>query len=134
MTQLTTNETFQERMFNRVREQMGDLMTEEELKKIVDSALQKAFFEEKVTKGPHWNSQETREPSHFVKLLNKELEAPIKQAIQQWLADNPEQITKVINEVIGKGFLGIIHSYIQEKTTTPLYQFSQQLRDMGVLK
>lgn len=134
MTQLTTNETFQERMFNRVREQLGDLMTEAELKKIVDTALDKAFFEERVVKAATWNAQEVREPSYFVKQLQLEMKAPVELAIKHWLAEHPEEIEKVIKDVIGKGFLGIVHSYITEKTTTPIYNFANDLRNMGILK
>ena len=37
-------------MFARIRDQMGDLMTEEDLKKLVDGAMHKAFFEELLAK------------------------------------------------------------------------------------
>lgn len=134
-TAVATNETFQERMFKRVREQMGDLMTEAELKQIVDTAMHKAFFEEKVIKdGQYWNSPQKTESSQFVKLIQEEMKEPMKKAIQDWLAEHPEKINEVIKEVIGKGFLGIIHDYIQTKTSSPIYEFANQLRNLGILK
>lgn len=40
-TDIATTKTFQERMFEKIRDQMGDLMTDEDLKKLVDAAMQK---------------------------------------------------------------------------------------------
>lgn len=133
-TEVTTNESFQERMFKRVREQMGDLMTEAELKTIVDTALHKAFFEERVIKSSHWNTPDTKKPSAFVELLQEELKQPIREGIQAWLAEHPEKVNEVITETIGKGFLGILHSYIEQKTNEPIFRFANDLRNMGVLK
>lgn len=37
-------------MFERIKEQTGDLLTEEDFKKMVDAAMQKAFFDSIITR------------------------------------------------------------------------------------
>jgi pyruvate-formate lyase len=128
--EIATNESFQERMFKRVREQMGDLMTNDELKKIVDTAMQKAFFEER-RDNSGYNTKYL--PPLFVEMIEKEVSTQVRSAVIDWLKEHPEDVTKAIDEALAKGFFELVQQHMQNQIRQPLYQFAEQLRQKGVL-
>ena len=130
-TDSTTSKTFQEKMFERIRDQIGDLMTEEDLKKIVEVAMQKAFFEPVVELG-RYGDKTTTDPI-FVKQIRQLMLENVSLKISAWIKEHPEEITKTLNECIGKGMSGIVLSYFDQKLNWPLQQFANDLRSKGLL-
>jgi len=130
-TEVAENKTFQERMFERIRDQMGDLMTQEELKKIVETAVDKAFFQPTVIKRDYGRDETA--PPPFVKLVEKELQEQVQTYASAWMKDNSDKVEKIINDAIGKGMFGIITSYVEGIARQPLYNFANELRNKGLL-
>lgn len=128
-TELTNNKTFQERMFERVRDQMGDLMTEAELKTIVDTAMHKAFFEERTE---HSGYNTYKKPSVFVEMMGTELKSRVNSAVDQWLKDNPDVVQKAIEAVVQEGITKAVINTLENRMNWPLQQFAEQLRQKGV--
>jgi lantibiotic modifying enzyme len=128
-TEITTTKTFQERMFERVRDQMGDLLTDDDLKKIVNSAVQKAFFEERVVRSGY---SDVKEPAIFVKMMEHELRDRVSKATEQWLKDNPEIVTQTIERVIQDGIFKAVMQTLEWRMNWPLQQFAEQLKSKGV--
>jgi hypothetical protein len=130
-TEITTSKTFQEKMFERIRDQIGDLMTEEDLKKIVEVAMQKAFFEP-VTEIGRYGDKTTTDPI-FVKKIRSLMEEQVKLQVSAWIKEHPEEITKTLNECIGKGMSGMMIAHFDSKLSYPLQQFAEGLRQKGLL-
>lgn len=126
-TAVATPQAFQERMFNRIREQMGDLMTEQELKLLLDTAMQKAFFEERLTHDSYGRVNERKLPL-FVELVQTELKTQVQVAAQEWMNNNSETVEKLIQETISKGMVSLVMNYLENKARTPLFEFASSLR------
>ncbi len=130
-TEMTTNQSFQERMFERIRSQMGDLMTEVELKALVDTAMQKAFFEPQVKKD-RWGDK-TEHPSQFMVMLKESMQEQVAKEIKEWLSTHPEEVAKAIDETLAKGMFGLIQQYIEAAASGPMMTLANNLRAKGVL-
>lgn len=128
MTEITTTKSFQERMFERVRDQMGDLLTDDDMKKIVDTAVNKAFFEERPSGSYHAGPK----PSVFVEMMHEELKMRVHSALDQWLKDNPEVVAKTIEKVVQDGITKAVITTLENRMSWPLQQFADQLRSKGV--
>jgi hypothetical protein len=128
--EIETTKTFQERMFERIREQMGELLSEDDLKSIVSSAIQKAFFEP--TERQNGYHAEKIEPV-FITLIRKEMEPKITIAIRDWLTTHPEEVAKAIDDTIAKGMLGLIQQHIETVTMQPMMELADRLRMKGIL-
>lgn len=124
-TEIATNKSFQERMFERVRSQMGDLMTDEELKKIVNQAVQKAFFE------PQGAGYGSKQPL-FVELIHNEMRSKVASAVTLWLQDNPELVQKAIQDVINEGILRAVMQALENRMSWPAQQLAEALKAKGV--
>jgi hypothetical protein len=129
---IETSKTFQERMFERIREQMGDLMTDDDLKKIVETAMQKAFFEERITFDSY--NRSTTAPPVFVELIRKQLEEQVAGAVRDWLRANHDEVVKQIDAAIAKGMFGLVRQHMEQAIQHPLWDFAQNLRNSGLLK
>lgn len=130
-TEVETTKTFQDRMFEKIREQMGDLMTESDLKALVDSSMQKAFFEPSKTVD-RWRGETLGDPV-FVVMVRNEMSAKVTAAIQAWLAEHPEEVAKAIDDTLAKGMFALIQQHIESVASWPMQQMAEQLRAKGVL-
>lgn len=114
---------------------MGDLLTDEELKKILESAVQKAFFEpRKHISADSWGSpkQMTTDPV-FVELCRVAVQEKAHACIKEWLAANGDVIKKQIDELLAKGMLKIVQDYINSATHGPLQNLANELRTKGLI-
>lgn len=128
---LTLTKTFQERMFERIRDDIGELMSDEDLRRVVDSAVQKAFFEPIVTKDVWGRITETPPPLviEMTKLMRERVDA----AIREWVMTHPDEIAKIIDDVISRGIVTIVMNYFDQRTFQPLQALSEALRAKGLL-
>jgi len=131
MTAVVEQKAFQERMFARIRDQIGELMTDDELKVIVAAAIKKAFFEP-IEERDSWGRGTTKPPA-FVTLIQELLKDQVKEAARDWVEKNPDVITKALNEVLEKGFYGIVIAHIQNQAYGPMNELANQLRNKGLI-
>lgn len=124
--------TFQERMFEKVRDQISDLMTKDDLKNLVDLSIKKAFFEPAETKD-RWGNTIHNNESIFITLIRKEMEPKVKEAIKKWLSEHPEDVENAIDNALAKGMFGLIQQHIETVSYHPMQQLAEQLRAKGVL-
>lgn len=125
--QLATSTTFQERMFQRVRESLGELLTEEEAKALVDRAIDEGLFKRTIEREYGYQGREVEKPSMFELMVVKESEPMIKEAIEKWISENSEEVNKLIREIIEQGITGILSRVITEAFRQPLYQLQGNL-------
>lgn len=130
-TDVTTPKTFEQRMFEKVRESIGDLMTEGDLKKIVDKAMQKAFFEERVDSTGY---RTVAKPAVFVEMMQAEMSTRVGAALQQWVTDNPLVLEQTLQRVIDGGVMDAVTRALEDRMSGPLTMFAEMLRTQGVFK
>lgn len=131
MNAVTNPTDFQTRMFERIRDQMGDLLTDAELKAMLEKALEKAFFEPRVR--PTSYSGSVNEEPLFVELIRKELQSKVTSALSKWVENHPDEVSKVISETIEKGIFGMMASHFENKTNWQLQEFANALRNKGLI-
>jgi len=117
--------TFQERMFEQIRSQMGDLLTEEELKDILSTSIEKAFFSAR-TSGTGYNKTE-KEPL-FIELVRTELTPAIEKGAKQWVLDNQDRIDEILQKQLGDNAAAMVANAFSCLMAAPLQQFSFDLQ------
>lgn len=116
MSNIQLNLSYQEKVLQRIREQLGDLLTDEDLKKLVEAAVKDTFFTKRETKDSYGSLRESKPPI-IIELLNELLADQVKQQVSVWLKENPEAVTNAIKEVTANGIgimlLKVLESSIQ---------------------
>lgn len=129
MNAIASPSDFQARMFERIKSQIGELMTDDELKKVVDAAMQKAFFEPSVKVINPGSYQERKElgPPHISLLLEELLKDQVKVLMQQWIAEHEAEVLELINKHLEGGMAAVVGRAIQTYFGDALGQFQYQL-------
>jgi hypothetical protein len=120
--------TLQERVGDRIRDQIGDLMTDEDLKTLVDKALHEAFFTRTEVPNQHWNAPKEFNDSFAVKHVKGLLKERVDAACATWLAEHKEELGAHIDEAVGKGLLGFFTTWLDQKVQQDLFNFGNQLK------
>ena len=131
-TAITTTQAFQERIFAKIREQIGDLMTDDDLKNLVEASMQKAFFEP-VKSTNDYGRTILDKPSLFVSMIEELLRERVQTAVAEWVTNNPEAITKALQETLAMGIPKLVLNYFEQKTQWPMHDLAQKLTQKGFL-
>lgn len=105
MTDIVNSSTFQQRMFERIRESMGDLLSDDDLKEILHRTVEETFFKDRVIPGAYYNSKPTIEPSEFKALVSEAVQPQVKEVVTQWVNEHQDEITTIIDGVIKERIL-----------------------------
>lgn len=135
MSDIATNNTFAERMFERIKSQMGELMTDEELKTLLDKAVNEAFFKPgRKTVGDGYRREEVTTEPRFVELVREQIDAQVKNYAQScvtaWFNANPNIFKECVDAAIAKGFTKVVMDQINVHMVGPLHQLSMSVDNM----
>lgn len=89
-TELTPQQKFEDKLRERLRADIGDLIPDEVLKELVDKTIQKGFFEQRRDGKGSWFEEEVR----------KLLQSRIQEIIQRYMKDNRDAIATKATEII----------------------------------
>ena len=102
MNQLVENKTFERRMMDRVKESIGDLMSDDDLRKIVEAGLKDAFFK------PNQIAYNQTQPPLAVRMVVDAYAEEMKKHVAQWARDNPALIQSAILDSLKDGLSGVV--------------------------
>lgn len=125
MNQPALSKSFEERMFDQIKSQMGDLLTAEELKKILETAIEKAFFSERKD-GCGYHAK-TIEPL-FVEMIRKELSPLIRAGAERWLEDNKDRVEEILQQQLGENACQFVANAFASLMSEPMQRFSYELQ------
>jgi len=95
-------QTFEEKMKERIRESIGELITDEELSKLVHKSVDQVFFAPtKIKRGSFGDYEEG--PSLLNGLIKELLTPQVNKSIQQYINEHPAEVIKVVKEVVSVG-------------------------------
>lgn len=132
MNEIATTKAFQERVFEKIRADIGNLMTDDELKSLLNAAMQKAFFEP--TRRTDSYQRTTDEPPVFVTLTRGLMQDRVSSAIEKWINEHPEEVNKIIREVLAGGIAGAIAMHFEMRFAQPLQQLRHELEVKGLVE
>ena len=115
MTALVTNGNatqseleFQEKLKERIRQGLGDLMPDAVLAGIVARGIEEAFFKPQRRPSPNqWSNPETY-PSWLVEYLEKEVRNQVQLAVTEWIAANHAKVTEALDKALAKGLASAV--------------------------
>ena len=126
-TAVTENKTFEQKMADRIKDQIGDLIGAEDLQKLVAEGIKKAFFEEIKTYDRYGSLAGTKGP--FITDVVKELlTEQVKEAVSKHFVDHAAEINVLIKELVEKGMAGILMGAINAKFQGDLYAFGNMVQ------
>lgn len=120
--------TFKERMMERIRKDIGKLMTNEELQQIVEEGVKKAFFEERETRDSYGYSR-GKEEAWIVKELRELLKDEIEKLVKEEFDNQKEVVMEKINEVVKEGMGIALVEAINSYFSQAMYNFKDNIQN-----
>lgn len=120
---------FQQRMQDRLRQAMGDLMPDEVLKGIVARGVEQAFFADRIEKD-RWGSTLNHRPSWMVEFLQRELQQRAKQAVEKWFAENQAKVEELLQKALAMGLASAVVQGFNELLREPFQGMKNEVADL----
>ena len=123
-SELEKQKTFEERMKSRIRDSIGELMTDEELSKIVNRVTEEVFFKP-IKLGERY---QMKEHPPFIHVIVKELLTDnVKKLVEEYFKNNEIAIIEIIREVIKEGIGSAVLTALNSKFASDMFNFESNL-------
>ena len=114
---------------DRLRASIGDMMTDEDLKKIIEKGVDKALFERPLIKDS-WRTDYG--PSFVEKAVNEFLKDKIAKAVDDWLKTNPEKIEAALRETLKIGVGNLVLQALELRFSNIGMNVASALQSQGI--
>ena len=103
-TSIIENKTFEEKMKDRIKESIGDLIGDEDLKRLLDAALHDVFFKPSKIK---INSYDYKDgPSFLQEIVRELMEDKVRDIVRDYINSHEDEVNKIIGDVVAEGVGG----------------------------
>ncbi len=94
---------FQERLKERVKGDIGELMPDSVIKELIEQTITKEFLEPYTTReGEGWYARPVHHPSRLMQYFKPHIETAMLRYVADWSAANPGKLEAVVKEAIGE--------------------------------
>jgi len=129
MSEITKTKSLQEKLSDKIKESLGDLITDEDLKPLVEQSIESLLMKERVIDGsPSYNK--TVKPPLLQSLMEPAITEKVKERVDIWFSENTEKMSEVIDGVIEKGLMRMMINHMDNKLSQPLYEFQNKLQEI----
>ena len=122
---ITTSKTFQERITDRIRESIGELMTAEEAKALVECVIERDLLAKRIVRKGYGPAETL--PSLFSTMVLEAVTPLVKEAIDDWIASNPDIIKEAIQSALDEGFLKAAYRALNAQFRSPMTELEGKL-------
>ena len=125
-TAVVPQKSFQEKMRDRIKDSIGELMTDEELKDLVNRGLEEAFFRERKVTTDTWGHTKIQ-PPFLHEILKELLKESVDKHVSDFIDNHPDDVIKTIREVHSLGIGNAILSAINNKFSMDFIDFQTSI-------
>ena len=131
-TAVANPRSFEDRLRDRLRENIGDVMTDEDLKNLVDRGLDDILFKERIKQrtGGYHSSVEYDPPLIHVLLL-EQLEPMLKQVVREWVNEHSDEVMAAFDKTMQDGLGQVMLNGFAALFDNALHPVRQQVWDIA---
>ena len=126
-TEIVVTKSFEERMMDMMRENVGTLFTPDDLKKIVEKGIEKLYFEPRLITSSYGRNEYKNSLSE--ELVEKHIQSQVREAVGKWVIDNPEILKEFIDKALQEGMSKRIVRAIDEMFQQTFFQFGESIKN-----
>ena len=99
---------FQEKMKERMRAAMGDLMPDEVLAGIVGRGIDEAFFKKRTVSTAQYPYTAQEHDSWIVAHISQAVEVEVRAQVKKWFVENHERVSEIVKERLQGGIAAAV--------------------------
>ncbi len=122
---------FQEKMKERMRAAMGDLMPDDVLAGIVARGIDEAFFKKRkrLRSGYHSSYQYEEYEPWVVEQVTKMLEEQVRVHVEKWIATNSEKVAEIVEKSLQGGISAAVVRSMDAIFSSTMHSFQASIQD-----
>ncbi len=129
--QIAINLSFEDKLKKRIRDSIGELMSDEDLKKVIERGIDDALF--KTRKVPASYGGYSDKPSLVDEAINAYFQPKVRDAVDKWVAANPEKLQEALDKAMKLGIAGCVDYAMDQKFQWLFQSAAQQMKSQGLL-
>lgn len=126
---ITPTQNFQEKVAEKVKDAIGDLITAEDLVPLIEESVKKILTEERTVQKAQGYGYETVEPL-LEQLIKPHLDKQLRELADDYFTAHPEELSKAIKEVLGDGILKAMQRVIENRMQQPIYELTNKIEEV----
>lgn len=95
------SKTLEERVTEKLHEQIGELITADDLQELVQRGIEDTLFKRRQESTGGYHSKIKELPSLAEEIVQQEMAEQMRRAVDQWIKDHPERIEELISKTLG---------------------------------
>lgn len=131
--QITTPQTFEQKMMDRIKDSIGDLLSDDDLKRIVEQGIEKALFEKRTVHSGTGSWNDRVEDSLVDKAVREFLDERVTDAVNKWLDENPERMQLAVDDAVKAGIAGCVNRSLDSRFGGMFQMLVMQAQNDGLL-
>ncbi len=124
-TEIEKTQTFEEKLKTRIREGIGDLMTDEDLSKLIQKAAHEIFFQERVVKNGFYDTKTL--PPLLHELVKEQMQGRVDKAIKEYIQSHNAEVLKAIETVMQEGIATAVVKGFSSMTNDKFLNFQSEM-------
>lgn len=126
--------SFEEKFRDRVKEIIGELISDDDIKKILEAGIQDALFKERKdhTKSSQWWGGHTK-PSIVDELVEKHLRTQVQVVVNNWFKSHKKKMADIVANVVQEGAGLAVIKAVQNRVGPALQELTDNLRNRGII-
>lgn len=127
MNEITVNNmnSFTKKLEERIRNDIADLIPDEALQEIIKTAIDRAFFEERIIKDGAYI--ERREVPWIIKLIKEEINERVECEVEDWFINNENVVKEIINNKLNAGIVTCMITALNKILEPSFSQFADNV-------
>lgn len=125
--QVVPKMTFQEKIAERVKDGIGDLLTDEDIAKLIAGSLHDMFFQKRRVPERYGSGYTDGDPLVF-DILRPALKAQIDIAIAAWLKDNNDKVYAMIQTIIDQGIIDSFTRALESRMGQAFWDMGERMK------
>ena len=123
---IVIQKSFQEKMKERIKESIGELMSDEELKNLVDRGLEEAFFRERKLNSNSWESDKYEKPL-IHEILKELLRKSVDKHVSEFIDGHSDDVMEAIKEIHSLGIGNALLNAVNKKFSTDIFNLQTNI-------
>ena len=131
---LATPMTFQERLKERLRDSIGELLSDDDLTALVERGIDEVFFQPRYERRPGAYSTETLPPL-IHEVVKDVLSAQMREAVERWLSSHEDEVRQALEDCVkdgaGMALMRAFTSYFQDSMNKMQWDAVNKMQQLG---
>ncbi len=128
--ELATPMSFQDRLKERLRDSIGELLSDDDLTALVERGIDEVFFQPRYVRRPgSYSSQEL--PPLIHEVVKEVLSVQMREAVERWLLAHEDEVKQALGDCVKEGaglaLLRGMNSFFAESMTRMQYDVANKL-------